>query len=70
MVNLWAGKTPTLQCRLHHLLAAAAAFYFSKFRQDIGPSGLNSCGGPDDDAVFKYRGSPTSTVSTSTNLVL
>ena len=54
MVDFWAGKNPTLQWPLHHPLAPATAFYFSKFRQDSGPSGLNYRGGPDDDAVFKY----------------
>ena len=53
MVNLWAGKTPTLQCQLHNPFAVATKFYFSKFRQDIGPYG-----GPDDDGQLHHDGPP------------
>ena len=52
-VDFWAGKTPKLQWPLHHpLTAAAAAFYFSKFRQGSGSSGCNSHGGPDDLGMY------------------
>ena len=49
--NFWQARPPQWQPHQWGTAAAATAFYYAKFRQDLGLGGLASRGGPEEYAV-------------------